>query len=258
MLDLLKGIRVVSFNHFLLGPMGIQALGDLGADVISIENARGRLAAPLERRRHLARRAERAAPVRQPQQAQHRHRSEVRQGPRAGAAADRYGRCRGGELPARRDGEAGARLRSAEGAQAGADLRVGVRLRPGWPVRREARPGPARPGSVRHDGHHWPGCDWAATGRRVGHRSPRRRAVRHGHTGGDRASAADRARLPGRCQPDAGGPRPAGRVAGGMGQLADETAGRRRPFAMSPAGTTRPPTGFMPPRMATLPCRCRR
>jgi len=37
MLDLLKGIRVVSFNHFLLGPMGIQALGDLGADVISIE-----------------------------------------------------------------------------------------------------------------------------------------------------------------------------------------------------------------------------
>ena len=41
MLDLLKGIRVVSFNHFLLGPMGMQALGDLGADVISIENAEG-------------------------------------------------------------------------------------------------------------------------------------------------------------------------------------------------------------------------
>jgi len=41
MLDLLKGIRVVSFNHFLLGPMGIQALGDLGADVISIETPDG-------------------------------------------------------------------------------------------------------------------------------------------------------------------------------------------------------------------------
>ena len=41
MLDLLKGIRVVSFNHFLLGPMGIQALGDLGADVISVESAEG-------------------------------------------------------------------------------------------------------------------------------------------------------------------------------------------------------------------------
>jgi crotonobetainyl-CoA:carnitine CoA-transferase CaiB-like acyl-CoA transferase len=37
MLDLLAGIRVVSFNHFLLGPMGIQILGDLGADVIAIE-----------------------------------------------------------------------------------------------------------------------------------------------------------------------------------------------------------------------------
>jgi len=37
MLDLLAGIRVVSFNHFLLGPMGIQILGDLGADVIAVE-----------------------------------------------------------------------------------------------------------------------------------------------------------------------------------------------------------------------------
>ena len=41
MLDLLKGTRVVSFNHFLLGPMGIQVLGDLGADVISIETPAG-------------------------------------------------------------------------------------------------------------------------------------------------------------------------------------------------------------------------
>jgi hypothetical protein len=41
MLDMLKGIRVVSFNHFLLGPMGMQALGDLGADVISVESVEG-------------------------------------------------------------------------------------------------------------------------------------------------------------------------------------------------------------------------
>src|SRR5437762_1975553 len=41
MLDLLQGIRVVSFNHFLLGPMGIQALADLGADVIAIESPAG-------------------------------------------------------------------------------------------------------------------------------------------------------------------------------------------------------------------------
>ena len=41
MLDLLQGVRVVSFNHFLLGPMGIQMLADLGADVISIETPEG-------------------------------------------------------------------------------------------------------------------------------------------------------------------------------------------------------------------------
>jgi crotonobetainyl-CoA:carnitine CoA-transferase CaiB-like acyl-CoA transferase len=41
MVDLLEGIRVVSFNHFLLGPVGIQILGDLGADVIAIEPPSG-------------------------------------------------------------------------------------------------------------------------------------------------------------------------------------------------------------------------
>ncbi len=41
MLDLLNGLRVVSFNHFLLGPMGIQMLGDLGADVIAVESTEG-------------------------------------------------------------------------------------------------------------------------------------------------------------------------------------------------------------------------
>jgi crotonobetainyl-CoA:carnitine CoA-transferase CaiB-like acyl-CoA transferase len=42
MLDLLQGIRIISFNHFLLGPMGIQALADLGADVIAVETPEGR------------------------------------------------------------------------------------------------------------------------------------------------------------------------------------------------------------------------
>jgi crotonobetainyl-CoA:carnitine CoA-transferase CaiB-like acyl-CoA transferase len=37
----LQGIRVISFNHFLLGPMGIQALADLGADVIAVESPAG-------------------------------------------------------------------------------------------------------------------------------------------------------------------------------------------------------------------------
>ncbi|MDE1934337.1 CaiB/BaiF CoA-transferase family protein [Bradyrhizobium sp.] len=37
MVDLLKGIRVLSFNHFLMGPVGVQFLADLGADVIAVE-----------------------------------------------------------------------------------------------------------------------------------------------------------------------------------------------------------------------------
>jgi len=41
MLDLLDGIRVVSFNHFLMGPLGIQMLADMGADVISVESLEG-------------------------------------------------------------------------------------------------------------------------------------------------------------------------------------------------------------------------
>jgi crotonobetainyl-CoA:carnitine CoA-transferase CaiB-like acyl-CoA transferase len=41
MLDLLRGVRVVSFNHFLMGPVGMQVLGDLGADVIAVEPTTG-------------------------------------------------------------------------------------------------------------------------------------------------------------------------------------------------------------------------
>lgn len=37
----LQGIRVVSFNHFLMGPVGVQYLGDLGADVVSVEPIEG-------------------------------------------------------------------------------------------------------------------------------------------------------------------------------------------------------------------------
>ena len=37
----LDGIRIVSFNHYLMGPLGIQFLADLGADVIAIEPLHG-------------------------------------------------------------------------------------------------------------------------------------------------------------------------------------------------------------------------
>lgn len=37
----LDGIRIISFNHFLMGPLGIQFLADLGAEVIAIEPLKG-------------------------------------------------------------------------------------------------------------------------------------------------------------------------------------------------------------------------
>lgn len=40
-MDHLKGIRILSFNHFLMGPVGVQFLADLGADVIAIEPPEG-------------------------------------------------------------------------------------------------------------------------------------------------------------------------------------------------------------------------
>ena len=36
-MNLLEGVTVASFNHFLAGPAGAQILGDLGADVIAVE-----------------------------------------------------------------------------------------------------------------------------------------------------------------------------------------------------------------------------
>src|SRR5882762_5412119 len=34
---LLDGVRLLSFNHFLMGPLGVQIMADLGADVIAVE-----------------------------------------------------------------------------------------------------------------------------------------------------------------------------------------------------------------------------
>lgn len=40
-MDLLDGVRIISFNHFLMGPVGIQLLADLGADVVAVEPLEG-------------------------------------------------------------------------------------------------------------------------------------------------------------------------------------------------------------------------
>jgi crotonobetainyl-CoA:carnitine CoA-transferase CaiB-like acyl-CoA transferase len=40
-MNMLDGIRVLSFTHFLMGPLGAQFLGDLGADVVAVESPEG-------------------------------------------------------------------------------------------------------------------------------------------------------------------------------------------------------------------------
>lgn len=40
-MNMLEGARVVAFNHFMMGPLAAQTLGDLGADVISVESLEG-------------------------------------------------------------------------------------------------------------------------------------------------------------------------------------------------------------------------
>lgn len=40
-MKLLENVKVVSFNHFLMGPLGVQMLGDLGADVVAVESLDG-------------------------------------------------------------------------------------------------------------------------------------------------------------------------------------------------------------------------
>ena len=157
MLDLLNGIRVVSFNHFLLGPMGIQALGDLGADVISVENADGAWQRHWaggdiwhdgQSALHLCANRNKRSVAIDLKSAKGRD-IALRLVDTADVVAENF---RPG-----RDGEAGPGLRGAEGAQARPDLRLRLRLRPRRPLCREARPGPARAGAVRHDGHHRPG-----------------------------------------------------------------------------------------------------
>ena len=40
-LNVLNGVRIVSFTQFLLGPAGVQHLADLGADVVKVEPPSG-------------------------------------------------------------------------------------------------------------------------------------------------------------------------------------------------------------------------
>src|SRR5260370_21472589 len=40
-MNLLNGVKILSFNHYLAGPLAAQTLADLGADVIAVEPIEG-------------------------------------------------------------------------------------------------------------------------------------------------------------------------------------------------------------------------
>ena len=191
-------------------------------------SAGGGLAAPLEQRRHLARRPGHAALVQQPQQTQRGARFEGAQGQSDRAQAHRRRRRGGREFPPGCHGQARLRLRRLAAAQAVLDLCVGVRLRTRRSLCAAARSGFAGAGAVRGHGDHRAAGDRPSSGRRVRGRPPRRGAVRDGNPCRAGAPRAHGQGLPRRRKPYAGGARPAGGIAGGLAQCGEPAGDRER------------------------------
>ena len=255
MLDLLQGIRIISFNHFLLGPMGIQALADVGADVIAVETPEGAW------QRHWSSgdiwrdgQGMRAY-VHEPQQAQRRARLEVIQGQRDRAQAHRRRRCGRREFPPGRHGQARLRLRRLASAQACFGLCVGIRLWPRRSICAAARSGSAGAGPIRDHGDHRRSADRASPGRRVRGRPPWGGAVRDGHPcrAAAPASAPARAAVSTRASC-----RRRSTCRRNCCRLAQCRAKRPATFtraSISPAGIIRLPTASMPRATVISPCR---
>ena len=119
----LDGLKVVDLTRVLAGPFCTMLLGDMGADVIKVEepehgdDTRGW--APFDRR------LEQLLPRPQPQQAQRRAQHQVAGGRRGAAAARARRRRARRELPAGHARPPRLRLRAGGGHQPAADLRVG-------------------------------------------------------------------------------------------------------------------------------------
>ena len=123
-------------------------------------------------------------PLRQPQQEEHHARHEERPGQGGALAPDRSVRHAGRELPPRRHGSPGLRLRGGEEAPAVDGLRLDLGFRRHRPAKGPSRLRRHRAGRSRHHGHHRPARRRAAQGRR-GDRRPRVGLVRRaGHPGG--------------------------------------------------------------------------
>src|SRR5579862_6841172 len=96
----LSRFKVIDLTRARAGPTCARILGDWGADVIKVE------AKPGAGGDDLSRAAQLRLPEPAPQQAQHHARPEAGGSPAGALPPRRDRRCRGGELPARREAPA--------------------------------------------------------------------------------------------------------------------------------------------------------
>ena len=176
----LRGLKVLDFTRVLAGPLCTMLLGDMGAEVIKIEDPRhgddtrgwapfvGGWSTYFLSRQPRTRRASRST-------------SKSAEGR---ALLEDLIRAADVLVENFRPGHAGAarvRRRSGAGAERAADLLLDLRLRHHRPQKRRGRLRHGDPGGVRADGRHRLSRDRADQGRRGDHRLPGGALRRAGH-----------------------------------------------------------------------------
>ena len=246
-------VRVLDLTRLLPGGFCTLLLGDLGADVIKVEDTGAgdyvRWAPPFygEEEQTPAGDAFGAVSVAEPQQALGPPRPEAAGGEGRPVAPGEGGRRAGGELPPGRARPARRRLRRAREGEPGARLLPDHRLRPGRPQPRPRRPRPELPRPERHPRPDRRHGRPAGPGRRPDRRPRRRRPDGGGRDPGGAERGAALGRGPGRGRLDDGR---LARLAGDGRRPVPLR--RRRPQARRPAagGTDSSVTAHTRPRTA--------